>query len=129
MNTKFSVLQVFAHDANTDRPVIGKIIWQVVFSEDGVESVGAGETLLPAPVEGGPFTPIEQVTEEQIIQWVLDQEGGQGFVDHLAAIHTPALELKKQELGLTPVPMSFDAAGSGGASAKRPAATIPSFVF
>lgn len=132
MNTKFSVLQVFAKDADTTQPIIAKVIWQVIFSEDGVESTGAGETLLPAPVNGEPFTPIDQVTEDQIIQWVIAQEGGQEFVDRLIAIHTPALEIKKRQLGLSPVTMSFISNKQkllADALEKQKAATIPSFVF
>lgn len=126
MNIKFSIMQVFAKGVDTVQPIIAKVIWQVVFSEDGVESLGAGETLLSAPVDGQPFTPIDQVTEDQIIQWVIDQEGGQNFVDQLTAIHTPALELKKRQVGLTAVPMSF---GISAQKTKPEAATIPSFVF
>jgi hypothetical protein len=129
MNTNFSIIKVFAKNTSTNQTIISKVVWQVIFSEGNAESIGAGETFLPTPIDESTILPIDQITSDQIIQWVIEQEGGQSFVDHLTAIHEPMLRLKQQELGLFPLQMSFTADDFASTGIKATAATIPSYVF
>ena len=70
--------------------VIAVVAWQVVFARDGQQSFGGGETRLNPP-DGSNFTPITQVTEQQVIDWVVAKEGGDEFLQMLYGVHDPVL--------------------------------------
>ena len=95
-------LQVFP-SKNGLTNVIGLVRWSVVFTETGtgVTSSGMGETLLGEPPLDA-FVPVDQVTEQQAIEWVIAAEGGQAFLNKLQAIHSGQLAYNAKKIGLVP---------------------------
>jgi len=73
--------------------VVAVVSWQVVFTRDGQQTFGGGETHLNPP-DGSNFTPITQVTEQQVVDWVVAKEGGDEFLQMLYGIHEGALSEK-----------------------------------
>lgn len=66
--------------------VVVLVGWSIVFSKGGFESVAGGETVLEVGNITG-FTPIEQVTLEQLERWVIAAQGGEQFMQNLSFHH------------------------------------------
>jgi hypothetical protein len=115
MNPKFSIVKVLVNPgAGNLTNVVGKVSWEVVFERNGLESKGFGDTLLDAPAAPS-FVEYDQLSEQQLIDWVLAKEGGQQFIDMLTAIHEPILDRLVRERGLKEAVLPF-------ATAAQPAA-------
>lgn len=132
MKVTFSIRSLFVHpqiDQNTN--VVGKAAWHVlVETDDGLSSMGAGETVLEAPAQDQPFTPYESLTEDQVIAWVVQQQGGQTFIDTLWEAHQPVLDRMRSEKGLVETNLPFRPRMSAdNLTPNSGAATIPSFIF
>lgn len=107
MNHTFKITGVHAIPAHLGREnVVAKVNWEIVFSQDGQESLAAGETFIDTNV-GEEFTPLEQVTAQQIQDWVLAKEGGDAFITMLEGIHGPMLANKAVAAKVVPAATSF----------------------
>jgi hypothetical protein len=107
MNIKFTITKAMTRPhVNGLADVIGKVFWEVTFEQDGLKSKGVGETVLDAPTSES-FVEFAQLTEQQIIDWVIAKEGGEAFVNMLTGIHNPILERLAQERGLQEVVLPF----------------------
>jgi len=100
MDTKFSVRKMYVFPKKGDNVnVVGKVDWAVTFSRNGVTSTGVGETLLGTDnIEY--FVPIDEITENVVIQWVIAKEGGQQFIQRLQQIHEPNLQYQEKMAGM-----------------------------
>ena len=102
MNIEFTIKKVYVFPQRGEHTnVIGKLDWEVRLSEGLAESMGMGETLLDVDNIAN-FVPAEQVTNEQMIEWVKAAEGGEAFLMTLRQIHAPHIALKSRQLGLVP---------------------------
>jgi len=67
--------------------IVKRVIWTIrFFDTDHVEigSEASVETYLDTDaLSAESFTPYENVTQTQILQWVFDKQGGQEFLDEL----------------------------------------------
>ena len=106
MSVNFKVLKAFSVPSSNGNTVIGKVHWTVAIEDDGVVSMGGGDTILGAPSEDG-FIAFENLTEQQLIDWVVAKEGGQGFVDMLSSLHQPNIARLKLERGMQEVVLPF----------------------
>jgi hypothetical protein len=110
MNHTFHITGLFTlptHGALSN--VLAKVQWEIVFAQDGHESIAGGETLLDVDnIEQ--FTPFEQVTAAQVSDWVLTKEGGQTFIDMLTDIHKSILEQKAVDAKVVKATPSFQLA-------------------
>jgi hypothetical protein len=101
ITVRFSIQQVHVFpEKNGFKNVVGMIQWAVAVEEDGAISSGCGETVLD--INFSSFKPIEDCSEEQMIEWVVQREGGQPFVDQLIKIHGSQLAYNKTKLGMIP---------------------------
>ena len=127
MNISFAIHKLFVHPSLDGLSnVIGKVIWFAQLEEDGAKSNAAGETLLDDVASA--FTPYEQVTEQQIIEWVVSKQGGQAFIDMLSEIHAPMLAQKKREMLLEEAQLPFTATILDGMTREAQGATDSSVV-
>jgi hypothetical protein len=112
MNVKFSITRALVKPGDGTRTnVVAKVFWDVTFERNGLESKGMGFTLLDAP-EGPSFVEFDQLTEQQLVDWVRAKEGGQTYIDMLTAIHEPILDRLETERGLKEAVLPFAPAAS-----------------
>jgi len=85
--------------------VVKKVVWAVDFfdtSNPTLKSTGAVESYLNTDSISSTFTPYENVTQTQILQWASDAEGGKDFFDKLLESgHTAHLEKLIEDSTLT----------------------------
>jgi hypothetical protein len=94
MNHTFKIIGLHtlpAHGGHSD--VLAKVNWEMVFTQDGHDSVSAGETMLDVDSISS-FTPFAEVTEQQVEDWVIAKEGGAAFISMLEGIHGPIFARK-----------------------------------
>ena len=102
MQTKFTVRQIHVFPKKGDLVnIVGKVDWTVTFTRNGATSSGAGDTLLDTD-NVKYFIPIEEVTEQLAIQWVLEKEGGDNFIENLKRMHEQNLQYQEKMIGLVP---------------------------
>jgi hypothetical protein len=95
MNLAHKLYQISVHTEYQGYPnVVTVVRWGIIYSRDGFKSSAFIDTVLSLN-ELSNFTPIEQLQKEQIIAWCIEAQGGQGFLDRLAAYH--AMQIEEQE--------------------------------
>ncbi len=94
MNYTFKITNIKAFSSATEKNRICFISWLIQFEKQGFISVGAGETVLDISTTIENFIPIEDVTEEKLISWVVSKEGGDAFITMLTQIHESNIELQ-----------------------------------
>lgn len=83
--TLSDVSVIAQQDTFTD--VVKRVVWLVDFfdtSQPTIKSTGNVETYLNTDaVSADTFSPFENLTQTQILQWAFDAEGGTAFLDQL----------------------------------------------
>ncbi|WP_348681569.1 hypothetical protein [Alteromonas mediterranea] len=102
-----SLQNVWAID-NQDphQDVVKKVSWVVEFFDTNnpdIKSTGGVESYLDTDsISADTFTPYENLTQTQILQWALDAEGGTAFLDQLLeGGHAAHLEKQIQDASYT----------------------------
>lgn len=86
--------------------VLAKINWTVEFEKNGFKSFGAGETMLDvSAIES--FAPLDQVSKEQMVAWLVAKEGGDAFIEMLAGVHGQIIAAKELDAQSVPVDLPF----------------------
>jgi hypothetical protein len=70
---------------------VARVRWLCEMSRGGVKIYGGGETYLNPPSPYG-FIPISQLTAAQVLDWVIDVNGGQAWVDVYVSDHEDAMQ-------------------------------------
>lgn len=96
---KLHEVQVYENKDGREN-VIGLVRWTVEFSRGQFVSRAGVETLLDVSSLSN-FTPIEQVTREQVLAWAAAAQGGDAFVEHLRPYHEDELDLQERRTGLS----------------------------
>lgn len=109
MNIDFEIHAVKALPAvGSYKNVVTKVLWAVVFSQNGAKSSAGVETFLDFDSKNvGSFTPVDQLDKDTLVSWVLEKEGGRGFIDMLTPIHQSALTNNELEKSLIDVNLAF----------------------
>lgn len=95
MNTNFYIESInVIPSINGCINAIKRIVWHVIFEKDGIQSQGAGETYLNDPVAES-FIPIDQLTDQQVIDWVVEKNGGANYLAEIRAYHEQDIDIKK----------------------------------
>ncbi len=116
MNLTFKITGVLALPQLAEHEnVVARVDWAVAAQEGSLFSKGGGQTLLDT-TEITDFVPADQLTEEQLIQWVIAAEGGQKFLDDLTAFHVALL--KQRVLETEAVALELPFIDKSGATAK-----------
>lgn len=79
--------------------VVAHAQWLLVASRSGFSSTTFVDTLLPLG-DLSNFTPIEQLTKQQILDWCIAAEGGQAFIDSLVEHHERILTTEERRAGV-----------------------------
>jgi hypothetical protein len=79
--------------------VVAEVFWALLFEDEGFESLASTHTLLEIK-DLSSFTPIEQLTKEQIVAWCVEAQGGQPYLDNLTTYHTFQVEFQKRRAGI-----------------------------
>lgn len=78
--------------------IVKRVLWSIRFFDTDHEEIGSEatvETYLDTDALGADsFTPYENVTQTQILQWAFDKQGGQEFLDQLLEEYHSALLAK-----------------------------------
>ena len=106
MNVTFSIAKTLVWpEKNAMQNVVGIVYWECTFERNGATSKSGGETLLDVPTDT--FIPFDQLTEQQIVEWVIAKEGGVNFINMLKEINEPYLAYAESQMGLVEVKPSF----------------------
>lgn len=107
MNHTIKITGVYAlPEYKGHKDVITKINWEITFERDGFTSLSGGETVLD--IENiTEFIPASQVTEAQLVSWVLAKEGGNAFITMLEGIHSTVIDSKELSSKTTALSLPF----------------------
>lgn len=109
MNIQYKIVQVDTHpEKQGHQNVVSGVQWLMVASRNGFESVAVVYSILPID-DLSQFTPVENLTKEQLLAWALAAEGGQDWVDRMMAHHDVCLASDEARAGTAPYtgPLSF----------------------
>lgn len=76
---------------------VARVIWVCVIKRNGAKVIAAGKTDLNVP-DSGNFIPIDVLDAPRVMQWVIDKEGGETWVNNLIAAHEFKLVEAESEL-------------------------------
>lgn len=98
MNYTIKITEVYSIPAyNGFKNMISKVRWEIEFERNNFTSLAVIETVLDTDninnIEN--FTELEDLTKDQIVEWVLNKEGGDNFISMLKEIHSKALDDKE----------------------------------
>jgi hypothetical protein len=77
--------------------VITQFDWAIVFTDGVSESASAGRTTMPLPPPGITLKPIDEVTDEDYLEWVL-QDIGASTWESMQQVNTQRCERLTREL-------------------------------
>lgn len=95
MNYTIKITEVYSiPESNGFKNMIPKVKWEIEFERNNFISLAVIETVLDIDnIEN--FTELEDLTKDQIVEWVLNKEGGDNFISMLKEIHSKALDDKE----------------------------------
>lgn len=97
----YTIEEVYVYPSLNGREnVIERVFWNIDFHDGDFTSSALIETYLEVSGDLENFVDAEDVTDEQIYQWVLEKQGGSVFLDQLLEYHTEDLNRKKKEAQL-----------------------------
>lgn len=99
----FNITEVFVRpriDQLDLNNVVEKVIWKAKLSRNGVSTIAYGEVVLPSPDKSEGFVNVEQLSEQQLIDWMLNSLGGDVFLEGLKMGHAPHLDKLEHEANL-----------------------------
>ncbi len=88
------------------KDVLAQINWIIEFEKDGFTSIGAGETMFDVSAIKS-FVPLDQVSKEQVVAWLVAKEGGDAFIEMLAGIHGKMIAAKALDAQSVPASLPF----------------------
>lgn len=95
MNTEYKLFGLGVHPEYAARSdVVAEVRWGIVSSRSGFSAQHFAQTLLPLG-ELSEFTPIDQLTKQQILDWAVAAEGGAPYLQHILDYQN--LDLTAQE--------------------------------
>lgn len=97
ITTNFSIRELKVFDASPEvTNVVGKVSWQCNMNYKDISILTGGESFLEYNRDQ-PFVPISQLTQQQIMAWVIKTEGGEEFLKQYKEIHADTLEFLYKE--------------------------------
>lgn len=83
--------------------VVARVRWGLEFERGGFTSVAYIETLLDISDLSG-FTPIDQLTKEQVIQWAYDAQNGDQIIADQTPHHDQVLTYEAMQASIVSYP-------------------------
>jgi hypothetical protein len=87
----------------THSNVVARVHWGLEFERDGFTSVAFIETFLNTSALES-FTPIEQLSKEQVLQWAYDAQDGDRLIAEQSFHHDLMLQYEANRVGVVPYP-------------------------
>lgn len=82
---------------NGDKNVLARVIWSIEFEDEGYTSMAEVITIIDQDATPGLL--IDELTDEQILEICLNQEGGKEWMDYLTNTHRVQIaEMKFNDL-------------------------------
>jgi hypothetical protein len=109
MILEYKLIRIGVQPQIGDKPnVVAHAQWLLTASRSGFSSISFVDTLLLLG-DLANFTPIEQLTKQQILDWCVAAEGGQAFIDSLVEHHERIITSEERRAGveLYTGPLSF----------------------
>lgn len=91
MEHKFYIDQLYVRQYEGTPNAIARVHWVCVIKRNGAKVFAPGHTDL-APPSAEAFINIAQLEAQQVLDWVVAQEGGQPWVDAVVAAHEPLMQ-------------------------------------
>jgi hypothetical protein len=99
----FSVYEIFVRETLETlqlQNVVEKIVWKAVLTKNTVSTSAMGDVILDPPQSVQNFISINELSEQQVIDWVIVRLGGDVFVENLKLGHAPHLDKLEYEASL-----------------------------
>jgi hypothetical protein len=110
MNIQYKVVQIDTHpEKQGHQHVVSGVQWHMVATRNGFSSVALVYSILPIG-DLSQFTPVEQLTKEQLLAWAIAAEGGQEWIDRMMAHHNVCLTSDEARAGTAQYtgPLAFE---------------------
>lgn len=101
MEHKFYIRELYVRQHEGCRNAVARVEWVCVLKRGGAKVMAAGRTDLGAP-DPSAFTSIGSLDAQQVLDWVVEKEGGQEWVNRLIAAHEGAMSQAEADLTLEP---------------------------
>lgn len=96
---KFYIEQLFVKQFEGFPNSVARVRWVCVMQRNGVKLVTGGQTDLDAP-SGTGFIDIGALEAQQVVDWVIEKNGGESWLSGYLAAHDSALTEQEQFAGL-----------------------------
>ena len=128
MNINFKLIRINIHPERNGRTnVVATVQWMLIATRNGHESSSFVDSIIPI---GGlsEFTPIDQLTKEQILEWSIAAQGGQSFINMLMQHHEMVISEAEARAGveiyLGPLAFELDVMKNQNFTGEIPVATL-----
>jgi hypothetical protein len=102
MNIQYKVVQIDTHpEKHGHQHVVSGVQWLMIATRSGFESISVAHSILPVD-DLSQFTPVEQLTKEQLIAWAVASQGGQDWMDRMMEHHDMCLSMDEARAGTVP---------------------------
>ena len=100
MNLEYKLTRIGVHPQVGDKAnVVAHAQWLLVATRNGFTSTSFVDTLLPLG-DLSNFTPVDQLTKQQNLDWCIAAEGGEVFIDSLVAHHNRSITADERRAGV-----------------------------
>lgn len=100
MNLEYKLTRIGVRPQVGDKAnVVAHAQWLLVATRNGFTSASFVDTLLPLG-DLSNFTPVDQLTKQQILDWCVAAEGGQVFIDSLVDHHNRVITADERRSGV-----------------------------
>jgi len=107
ISKQFKILSVRAEPQLHDKEnVITYVFWAIQFDMDGYSNQAIVETLINFDPDST-FIPTQELTKDQVLSWVIAQQGGDEFLERLEYNHTIQLQADRARKDLVELPLPF----------------------
>lgn len=96
---KFYIENLFVKQYDGAPNSVARVGWACVMKRNGAKIIGCGQTDLDAP-STDLFIDIGSLEAQQVIDWVIAKQGGNGWVSAYLNLHDKALTDAESEIGL-----------------------------
>lgn len=95
----FFIERVFVRQHDTISNAISRVNWVCTLTRNGAKLIAGGQTDLDVP-DADLFIEITDVEASQVIDWVINKEGGKDWLSGFITVHEEALQQAEKDVGL-----------------------------
>lgn len=96
---KFYIDKLWVKQFDQFPNAVARVEWACVMKRNGAKIIGFGESYLEAP-QPGAFIDISSLEAQQVIDWCIENEGGENWLKGYILGHEHVLEREEEKLSL-----------------------------